>query len=150
MADGQDVDDFLKHYGVLGMKWGVTRSEKALSAASAKRDTSSPKKRFGISDDKEIKRARKSLVTKRKAYSAQEDKFATTKDKAQKLIEKNKLKVLDNDYSYDKDRATAVKRTNGEKLASIVLAGPAGLSNVAMWAVVSNRIKENQRTKKYK
>jgi len=74
-----DVDDFLKHYGVLGMKWGVTRSEKALAAASKTR-------------------AKSKKTYKRKSKTAPKIKAQASEDYTQaRDLQRKKAKSLSNE-----------------------------------------------------
>lgn len=76
------TDDFLEHYGVKGMKWGVRRSKSQLARASK----NSTKKTAKNLSDEELKKAVERLRLERE-YVDITSKLSTAKtDKAKEFI----------------------------------------------------------------
>lgn len=69
----QHVDDFLEHYGVLGMKWGVRKDSKGV-------------RRGTPSADKVIKKDRKKAVKKRRLLSDRDLETRIARLKAEKQL----------------------------------------------------------------
>lgn len=108
----EDVDNFLEHYGVKGMKWGVTRSR-----------PSSGKKRTSRED--KVRAKRKDAKRRRQ----------TLKDKdldqlVKRLEQEKKLKsLLDEDLAPGRTATKKLLANAGTKVAGTVLAG------AGVWAV---------------
>lgn len=100
-----DANEFLAHYGVKGMKWGVTRK----SGGSNKR----------TAREEKIRAQRKNARTRRQ----------TLKDKdldqlVKRLEQEKKLKsLLDDDLSPGKSFASQITRNAGSKVLTAVAAG---------------------------
>lgn len=92
MATEDDVDDFLAHYGVKGMKWGVRRDERLMSRIAGYRPTDETKeeRKEGKAAYKEYKKS-----TSRKERRA--DKRAIFESRAQAVLDdalKNPLNIM--------------------------------------------------------
>ena len=125
---------YLKHYGVLGMKWG---QRKKFTGA-------------------EIREARKELRVQNKNYRAEARKVNDLKEgtAARKLGEK-KLEKLNREYLENPARVAAIRMTRGEKFSSLLFASSgvgAGLSVAAIagTSIASRRIEAKQDAGAYK
>jgi hypothetical protein len=96
----QEVDDFLAHYGVKGMRWGV-RGAKPTSS--------------------QIMDARAKQASRQRAINSQIDKTNLATGKKQEA-EAKKLNKMGVDYLKSPDRATAARMTTGEKFGLALLA----------------------------
>ena len=94
MGDVQ-TDEFLAHYGVKGMKWGVrkSRSEKKAKVAAYKETKSQHKKATKEAYRKNIDKARASLDDKEaQAYAAKREYKAVKKAEGRRSVEAFKAK----------------------------------------------------------
>lgn len=99
-----EVDDFLEHYGVKGMRWGVRRSASELARGSSSESTTkksnrpawqSPPSKAKSAMDKPVKLSRKESrrAKKQKELSKDAIEFNSLKQK----VKKNGLESLTND-----------------------------------------------------
>lgn len=138
-------EDFLEHYGKMGMHWGVRRNSetgvrpiaktlndskfgKASNANAEKhmaRQAAKPKKVKITSSDIHQARARQSIRERKYEESQGDFMVARTnkgKDQAEKVMRK-----LEKDYFLGKDAKTANRMTRGEKIGTTIMLGAAGL-----------------------
>lgn len=106
MADQQfdSVGEALAHYGVKGMKWGVTKAD--VRGAPSKR---------------EIKDARHRVALKNAEYNMK--RSSIKRGEGYRSEKKAALKDLKISTLSDPDRMTAMRMTTGEKAATALLAG---------------------------
>jgi hypothetical protein len=101
-----DIDNFLQHYGVKGMKWGVTRS---LVGPSARR----------TNKENKVRAVRKDARRRRQTLS---DK--NLDQLVKRLEQEKKLKtLLDDDLSPGRTATKRLLGNVGTKVAGTVLAG---------------------------
>ena len=129
---GLEVGDDLKHFGVKGMKWGVTR-DRGGSGGSGGGDKGPTRKEKRAAANAEIEGARtrqreRSVELERQAFKT----YSANGEKATKAAlakyDKMELDLLNNP-----DAATAARLTSGEKIAvgvqwGILTVGMAGLT----------------------
>lgn len=119
------------HYGVVGMKWGKTRTKASTVQIIA---------------------ARQRVVKQKGQVKQAEAKAAFTKDpkeraKAEKVASKKKV-----DYLKNPDRVVAARLTRGEKAVVAILGsvtGGPGLTVIAATSARSRRIEQKQDKGKY-
>ena len=105
-----DTDDFLEHYGIPGMRWGVRKSTSSGSSGTAKKRRSS---------DQVKKDDRKAAMTKRRTLSDKE-----LDSRISRLEKERKLKSLtEDDISPGKTAVKNLIKNAGTKTASAVAAG---------------------------
>lgn len=108
----EDVDDFLAHYGVKGMRWGVTRGVVKSGAQRTSREDKVRAKR------KDAKRRRQTLKDK------------DLDQLVKRLEQEKKLKsLLDEDLAPGRTATKRLLANAGTKVAGTVAAG------VGVWAV---------------
>ena len=78
-----EIDDFLAHYGVKGMKWGVRRASSSGTSGRAKTTSSKPAVK-SMSDD-ELRRRINRIQMERAYNTLTEQQTATGKAKAQEF-----------------------------------------------------------------
>lgn len=130
MSD-QEVDDFLAHYGVPGMKWG---RRKADTGAPSKRQA---KKAARKERDQDILKARLTQDVKgRKMQEAQAEfivaRGAKNKDKTEKVMRK-----LQDDFYNGDNAKMAAQATRGEKASIAIFTGAAAVLTIA--SIASSR-----------
>jgi hypothetical protein len=123
----------LRHYGVLGMKWGKTRAK---------------------SSGATIKDARNRLRAKQTKIFEQEDKRdVTTAGSASRKKETKKLNDMMREFDKDPARVLATRTTRGEKaLLGLFSVGTFGIPfavGVGITSAVSRRIERKQETGAY-
>lgn len=119
----------LEHHGVLGMKWGKHRAQ---------------------AGGKEIRSARYRLGVKQAKYAAADDKRRSLKKgTAERTKADAHQKTLEKQFNKDPDRVVASRMTRGEKVVSVLLAGPLGLVAIGGTSAVSRRIEKKQEDKAY-
>ena len=111
MITDEDVDEFLAHYGVRGMKWGQ-RKATISKARQQTIETIIPNKH------KELRKISEGSGTRAEKRSAR--------------------KQVNKDYRNNETVRTAITMTRGEQVAATLLAGPIGLTYVAALSI-SNR-----------
>lgn len=126
------IDDALVHFGVLGMKWGHKRQKAGPT---------------------QIRAARRNVDAQARAYRANVQKVkklqagSAKRSAGEKALAKQKVAYLKNP-----DRVIAVRLTRGEKLASVIIAGPllgTGFLPIIGTSVASRRIERKQDKGRY-
>ena len=110
---------YLAHHGILGMKWGVRRSEAQLARARGHSSKSS--------DDKNEVSARKVAVKNRRTMSAIEDQGKLTAD-LKKKIERLKLErefknLTEDDIAPGRKYVSEILSASGKKALTMAAAG---------------------------
>lgn len=128
-TDFQEVgENYLEHYGKMGMKWGHRKSGGA----------------------KDIRAARKALQPGlEKIKAAKRDVRSTGKGSAERVIANKALAKVKTEHLKNPDRVLANRLTRGEKTAAILLL-QGGLGVVLATSARSRRIEYKQDTGQYK
>ena len=135
-----EVDDFLKHYGVMGMKWGIHKSKAAYQ--TSKEGVKAVRNAKHTTQEIKEARARQNARYNRQteaddAYSlALNNKSATPAQRAR--LEKA-LKQRVSEARLSDDRIIATKMTRGEIWTTAFLEGQAGLTVNDMAAYLTDR-----------
>lgn len=104
-------ENFLSHYGIKGMKWGVRRTEAQLARARGKKTNS----------DREVKKDRKQAVKNRRLISDDE-----LNQRIRRLENERKLKTLtDEDLRPGRTAATKLLKSIGSSLVKPAVVGTA-------------------------
>lgn len=136
MSEQDPVSDFLAHYGVKGMRWGVRKPRgdhdetfreryKESKKFDYQKQLKDKKKELNsqkISND-EIRKARSNIEAKRAAFQKAVDDFE--QDPTNPKLVRAMVKA-DEAWAMDDDRYTAHRKTTGEKFVAALLAGPIG------------------------
>lgn len=117
-----DVDTFLEHYGVKGMKWGVRKKHESSGGSSS----SKPAKTKVTSADIHQARYRQSLRA-RKYQESQGDFIVARTAKGQDAAEKI-MRAREKEYFTNPDAKLAARSTTGEKVAAAIVYGAVGLT----------------------
>ena len=131
MTQAMETEDFLAHYGVVGMKWGKRKARDG-----------SPKTR---PTGREIKDARVRVGAARRVEI---DKQTTRRAKVDIALKGEYSKKLSDEYRANPDRAIAFRMTRGEKALAAILAVPSGGQSLTISAIngaMSKNITKNQK-----
>jgi hypothetical protein len=105
----------LTHHGVVGMKWGVRKSNPTGAEIHAARQRQAARER-------EVQR---------------QDDIATTSTGKTKTAAENKARKAAYDFQTNEDRVTATHLTNGEKAVHVLLFGPLALGTIPLNKLVT-------------
>src|SRR5665811_1157654 len=125
VLENPSIEEFMEHYGVLGMHWGVTRA----------RATS-----------RNVRSSRNQITRKREALNKKSDQVHRNASgtPARKAGTKELAKMR-MDYLKDPDRVTAARMTTGEKVAIALFLTPvAAAAAIAGTSARSRRIEYKQ------
>lgn len=125
-----NVDDFLAHHGVLGMKWGHHRSEGGDSGGGS----SAPRVKKVKPTTADIKNARLRNDSRQRVLNDQVDKYNTAVDDRGRAKAEAAIERITKEGAADAKLAT--KSTRGEKIALGVLAGVVG-AHIALGVAAS-------------
>lgn len=115
-------EDFLAHYGVKGMKWGVRKAHKPVTS-------------------RDIKAARQRIRRQREDLADQSYRVRTARNDRERTRETKKLSEMEVSFLKNPDRATELRMTGGEKAAAFILAvGLPGAGTVGATVGVSARV----------
>lgn len=127
-------NDFLAHYGIKGMKWGVRRTRAQLRKASdnyrTKRDPSTP--------EGAVRKQRKDAVKNRRILSDDEvNRLVSRMEKEKKLKD-----MVEADLNPGRSFARDVANNKGKALVGTVAAGAA---TVAIKKILTNHLSVNSK-----
>lgn len=105
------MENSLTHYGILGMKWGVRRTEAQLARARGKSKSSSA--------DNEVKESRKTNLKNRRILSTTDLKNGIERLK----LEKQFKDLTSEDISPGKKMASDILKSSGKKVLTTAAAG---------------------------
>lgn len=128
--------EYLEHYGVKGMRWGVRRSEAERAAArKGRQEKKAAKKADRKARNQGIKDARSRQQKRYEEWNeAEKDFYKSLFTGGRKEAYRN-LEDKATNYNYNKDAYTAQKMTTGEKWAAgAFTAGIAAVYGAAVWA----------------
>ena len=141
-----DVDDFLSHYGVKGMKWGQRKSREQRQADRVAKIKAKGQKKLArersINKGNEYFRSGKAMEDKVKAKGMKKEaKARGNKKLAKKIVAQQKLK----NYSQLKNSSQA---RNGAEFAALTLASGGGY-NVARAGISYQVRRQTKRVEKF-
>lgn len=119
-----EVDDFIKHYGKKGMRWGVRKSEDSSGGSSSGR---SAKPRKPKSAD--IKEARKRQLSRVRDFEEKSAAYYTSRSAKGEAFAERTMRNAEWDLYNNPDAAVANRMTAGEKwLTGALFAAPVVLT----------------------
>lgn len=145
-TQAMSTDDFLEHYGVKGMKWGVRRNRDSSGSGGPGRIARTMKK---IDDrDTRIENARLNVEKRRSeiAKTRREMKRETKAFSKERKAGRNDIRNMKLDLLNDPDTVTATRMTSGE-IAVTALFGVPG--TIAARTNAANQIERRQATGYY-
>lgn len=114
-----DVDDFLEHFGVKGMKWGVRRDKPSTNA---------------------IISARTRVAGRQRQLQSQADKLNLATSEKSRNKEAKTFAKMEADFLKSPDRVTAARMTRGEKyILGFLAVGVPGVGTAAAAGAVAGR-----------
>ena len=127
-----DVEDFLSHYGVKGMKWGVVRSDAQLSRSSGEKAASGSSiggatKSLAKTEKREVKAKKQDAIAAdlNKAKVRTEKQLAKATNPIGRRRLKSKIKDLDKDIETAEQNAAAAREGRMSPLQKKILIGTA-------------------------
>jgi len=125
---GLEVGDELKHYGKKGMKWGIRKDDDAGGSGSGGGEKGPSRKEKRAAANAEITEARARQGERANALEKQAFKtYVADGEKAVNAAIK-KYEKMELDLFNNPDATTAAKMTSGEKIASTIEWGVAGIA----------------------
>lgn len=125
-----EVDAFLEHHGVKGMKWGVTRADGGSGGSSGPSRREKRKAKNQEIQDARTRQYERGLDLQKQAFKT----YAASGEKAAKAAI-NKYNKMEADMLTHPDAATAAKMTTGEKWAVGIAWGGITVSAVGLAAM---------------
>lgn len=122
----QEVDTFLEHFGVKGMRWGVRRGDSGDSSSASK-----PKKAKVTSRD--IKDARKRQDDRLRDFQEKSADYYTSRSSKGEALAERKMRNAEWDLYNNPDAKTANRFTTGEKWATAAIIGLPAAINLAIY-----------------
>lgn len=129
ITNKEDIDDFFAHFGVKGMKWGVSRSDASLARANNRALNAASKARDKKAHSTGVQKARNRTENgkAKERYDKAKAEYVQNKTKmgsreAKKILNKAKSKIYADidkasEYKDGKEAAQAVALTVGTTLA---------------------------------
>jgi hypothetical protein len=106
MAQSNDIDEFLEHYGVMGMKWGIRNDKRGVRKGHSSKEST-------------VRAKRKKISNNRRSLSD-----GDLRKHISRLSEEKKLKTLINeDLKPGRTIAKKIMSESGQKTARTVISG---------------------------
>lgn len=106
-----EVDDFLEHFGVKGMKWGQRKSESSGGSKPSSND---------------IKNARIRTNIRTSSLDSHATALSLANSKKEKQNQLDRIHKIAKDPKAQRDIDMAATATRGEKVSAFLIAGPIG------------------------
>jgi hypothetical protein len=124
---GSRAVDFLEHYGVKGMRWGVRRSDAELKRARKERKAAAKAEKAEAKEEKKGQVSSNRAATKDRKRASNELRFMSDADLDRYMNrlqnEKKTRDLLESDLSPGKKAVKAVTSESGKRILGNVIAG---------------------------
>lgn len=123
------VDNFLAHYGIKGMKWGVRRrrSEGGEASGPSRKEQRSQRNR-------EIMEARSRQAARQRKFQEAQAEFVVARTRKGEARAEKLMREMEKAYFTNPDAQTAARMTTGEKWAAAIAFAGVGLSTISLAA----------------
>lgn len=135
MDNKADVDEFLAHYGVKGMRWGVRRRRSEGGSESA----GPSRKERRAKNNQEIEEARSRQAARQRAYQTAQAEFMVARTRKGEAHAESIMRQMEKEYYTHPDAQTAARMTSGEKWTTGISMAGVLLSAVGLAATTAGR-----------